>query len=85
MVPVPDPRLVRLGELLQAQKLTQATIEFVDVAGLIEGASRGEGLGNQFLASIREVDLLVHVVRCFGDGGTRYLPVYQSELSGKTS
>jgi GTP-binding protein YchF len=67
VAPVPDPRLARLGELLQPQKLTPATIEFVDVAGLIEGASRGEGLGNQFLASLREVDLLVHVVRCFGD------------------
>ena len=67
VVPVPDPRLARLGELLQPQRLTPATIEFVDVAGLIEGASRGEGLGNQFLGHIREVDLLVHVVRCFGD------------------
>ncbi len=67
VVPVPDPRLARWAELLKPQRLTPATIEFVDVAGLIEGASRGEGLGNQFLASIREVDLLVHVVRCFGD------------------
>jgi len=67
VVPIPDERLTRLGELLQPQKLTPATIEFVDVAGLIAGASRGEGLGNQFLAAIREVDLLVHVVRCFGD------------------
>jgi GTP-binding protein YchF len=67
VVPVPDPRLARLGELLQPQKLTPAYIEFVDVAGLIEGAHRGEGLGNQFLAAIREVDLLVHVVRCFED------------------
>ncbi|MFI5332069.1 MAG: GTPase, partial [Desulfobaccales bacterium] len=63
---VPDPRLTELGRLLQPQKLTPASIEFVDVAGLIEGASQGEGLGNQFLAAIREVDLLVHVVRCFG-------------------
>jgi GTP-binding protein YchF len=67
VVPVPDPRLARLGELLRPQKLTPAAIEFVDVAGLIEGASRGEGLGNQFLAYIREADLLVHVVRCFDD------------------
>jgi GTP-binding protein YchF len=66
VVPVPDPRLTRLGELLKPERLTPATIEFVDVAGLIEGASRGEGLGNQFLAHIREVELLVHVVRCFG-------------------
>ncbi len=68
VVPVPDPRLEQLGELLKPQKLTPATIEFVDVAGLIEGASQGEGLGNQFLAAIREVDLLVHVVRCFAAG-----------------
>ncbi len=67
VVPVPDPRLARLGELLKPQKLTPATIDFMDVAGLIQGASRGEGLGNQFLGQIREVDLLVHVVRCFGD------------------
>jgi ribosome-binding ATPase len=67
VVPVPDPRLARLGELLKPPKLTPAFIEFVDVAGLIQGASRGEGLGNQFLAAIREVDLLVHVVRCFTD------------------
>jgi GTP-binding protein YchF len=67
VVPVPDQRLARLGELLKPEKLTPATIEFVDVAGLIEGASKGEGLGNQFLAAIREVDLLVHVVRCFED------------------
>ncbi len=65
VVPVPDERLTRLGELLKPEKLTPAFIEFVDVAGLIAGASRGEGLGNQFLAAIREVDLLVHVVRCF--------------------
>jgi GTP-binding protein YchF len=68
VVPVPDPRLTELGRLLKPQKLTFATIEFVDVAGLIEGASKGEGLGNQFLAAIREVDLLVHVVRCFAAG-----------------
>lgn len=68
MVPVPDLRLTELGRLLKPQKLTPAAIEFVDVAGLIEGASKGEGLGNQFLAAIREVDLLVHVVRCFGGG-----------------
>ena len=65
VVPVPDPRLAALGELLHPQKLTPATIEFVDVAGLIAGASRGEGLGNQFLSHIREVDVLVHVLRCF--------------------
>jgi hypothetical protein len=65
IVPVPDPRLETLGQLLQPPKLTPATIEFVDIAGLIQGASQGEGLGNQFLAHIRDVDLLVHVVRGF--------------------
>ncbi len=65
IVPVPDARLEELGRLLKPEKLTPTTIEFVDVAGLIAGASKGEGLGNQFLAAIREVDLLVHVVRCF--------------------
>ncbi|WP_449244097.1 redox-regulated ATPase YchF [Desulfobacca acetoxidans] len=65
IVPVPDPRLATLAELLKPPKVTPTTIEFVDIAGLIQGASQGEGLGNQFLAHIRDVDLLVHVVRCF--------------------
>jgi GTP-binding protein YchF len=65
VVPVPDARLQTLGKLLKPEKLTPTTIEFVDVAGLIAGASQGEGLGNQFLGQIRDVDLLVHVVRCF--------------------
>lgn len=65
VVPVPDSRLQALGQLIKPEKLTPTTIEFVDVAGLITGASQGEGLGNQFLGYIREVDLLVHVVRCF--------------------
>jgi len=67
VVPVPDPRLTQLGELLKPERLTPTTITFVDVAGLIAGASQGEGLGNQFLGQIRETDLIVHVVRCFGD------------------
>src|SRR4030065_612766 len=65
VVPVPDARLATLGKLLKPERLTPTTIEFVDVAGLIAGASKGEGLGNQFLGHIRDVDLLVHVVRCF--------------------
>ncbi|OGP71080.1 MAG: redox-regulated ATPase YchF [Deltaproteobacteria bacterium RBG_13_58_19] len=65
VVSVPDPRLLVLGEMLHPQRLTPTSIEFVDVAGLIAGASQGEGLGNQFLAHIRDTDLLVHVVRCF--------------------
>ncbi|MGQ9688924.1 MAG: redox-regulated ATPase YchF [Desulfobaccales bacterium] len=68
VVPVPDPRLAELGKLLKPERLTPTTITFVDVAGLIAGASKGEGLGNQFLGQIRETDLIVHVVRCFADG-----------------
>ena len=67
IVPVPDERLVKLSELYHSQKVTPATVEFVDIAGLVKGASKGEGLGNQFLANIREVDAIVHVVRCFED------------------
>lgn len=67
MVPVPDERLGVLGTLNQSKKVLPATIEFVDIAGLVAGASKGEGLGNKFLAHIREVDAIVHVVRCFDD------------------
>ncbi len=67
MVEVPDPRLARLTELAKPAKTIPATMEFVDIAGLVEGASKGEGLGNQFLANIREVDAIAHVVRCFND------------------
>lgn len=65
VVPVPDERLDRLTELYHSRKTIPAVIEFVDIAGLVKGASKGEGLGNQFLANIREVDAIVHVVRCF--------------------
>lgn len=64
---VPDKRLKVLGDFYNSQKITPATVEFVDIAGLVKGASKGEGLGNQFLANIREVDAIVHVVRCFED------------------
>jgi hypothetical protein len=64
---VPDPDLEKLRELLHPQETVPATIRFVDVAGLVEGASRGEGLGNRFLAHLREVDAILHVVRCFAD------------------
>lgn len=67
IVPVPDERLKLLGDLYKTRKVTPAIIEFVDIAGLVKGASKGEGLGNQFLANIREVDAIVHVVRCFED------------------
>lgn len=67
IVTVPDERLKLLGDLYQSKKVTPAVIEFVDIAGLVKGASKGEGLGNQFLSNIREVDAVVHVVRCFED------------------
>ena len=65
IVPVPDERLEKLANIYNPKRVTPATIEFVDIAGLVEGASRGEGLGNKFLANIREVDAILHVVRCF--------------------
>ncbi len=65
VVAVPDKRLDKLAEMYHPEKFTPATIEFVDIAGLVRGASKGEGLGNKFLANIREVDAIVHVVRCF--------------------
>ena len=67
VVSVPDERLKKLADLYQSKKVTPAVIEFVDIAGLVKGASKGEGLGNQFLANIRECDAIVHVVRCFED------------------
>jgi GTP-binding protein YchF len=67
VVAVPDKRLKLLGDMYHSKKVTPAVIEFVDIAGLVKGASKGEGLGNQFLANIREVDAIVHVVRCFED------------------
>ncbi|HEY6098715.1 MAG TPA: redox-regulated ATPase YchF [Anaeromyxobacter sp.] len=67
IVPVPDPRLDRLSALLEPKKTTPTALQFVDIAGLVAGASKGEGLGNQFLANIREVDAIAHVLRCFAD------------------
>ncbi len=67
VVAVPDERLTRLDEMYSADKVTPAVIEFVDIAGLVRGASKGEGLGNKFLSHIREVDAVIHVVRCFED------------------
>ena len=67
IVAVPDERIQLLGKMYQSKKITPAVIEFVDIAGLVKGASKGEGLGNQFLSNIREVDAIVHVVRCFED------------------
>ena len=67
VVPVPDPRLAQLAAIAHPEKVIPTTVEFVDIAGLVAGASKGEGLGNQFLAHIREVDAIAHVVRCFVD------------------
>jgi GTP-binding protein YchF len=68
VVPVPDPRLGQLAAIAQPEKVVPTTVEFVDIAGLVAGASQGEGLGNQFLSHIREVDAIAHVVRCFESG-----------------
>ena len=67
IVPVPDPRLDRIAAIVKPQRVVPTTLEFVDIAGLVAGASKGEGLGNQFLANIRETDAIAHVVRCFND------------------
>src|SRR5690606_13183826 len=67
LVDVPDERLKKLSDIVQPQRIVPTTIEFVDIAGLVRGAASGEGLGNKFLANIREVDAIIHVVRCFED------------------
>jgi GTP-binding protein YchF len=68
IVPVPDKRLVELAKIVNPDKIQYSTIDFVDIAGLVRGASKGEGLGNQFLSNIREVEVILHMVRCFEDG-----------------
>ena len=73
VVAVPDHRLAKLAALYDSQKVTPAVLEFVDIAGLVKGASQGEGLGNKFLSHIREVDAIVHVVRCFDDGNITHV------------
>ena len=73
VVAVPDKRLDALGKLYNTQKITHASLKFVDIAGLVKGASRGEGLGNRFLASIRECEAIVHVVRCFEDANITHV------------
>src|SRR4051794_3358432 len=85
VVPVPDDRLDRLSALYKPKKTTHAALEFVDIAGLVKGASKGEGLGNQFLANIREVDAIAHVLRCFEDGDVTHVqgsvdPVRDAEI-----
>ena len=67
MVEVPDPRLTKLAEIVKPERTGPAVVQFVDIAGLVKGASQGEGIGNKFLTNIRETDAIVHVVRCFED------------------
>jgi hypothetical protein len=73
IVQVPDPRLDALADIVRPERTVPAVVEFVDIAGLVKGASEGEGLGNQFLANIREVDAIVHVVRCFEDSDVQHV------------
>ena len=73
VVPVPDERLKKLSEMYNPEKTTYAVVEFVDIAGLVKGASKGEGLGNKFLSHIREVDAILHVVRCFEDSNITHV------------
>ena len=74
VVEVPDPRLHEIAAIVKPQKVVAATVEFVDIAGLVAGASKGEGLGNQFLGNIRETDAVAHVVRCFEDSNVVHVP-----------
>jgi len=82
---VPDHRLFELSKVVHPRRIVHATVKFVDIAGLVKGASQGEGLGNQFLSSIREVDLITHVLRCFSDGDIHHphakiSPAYDAEV-----
>ena len=84
-VAVPDPRLDKLAAIAQSAKIINTQLEFVDIAGLVKGASKGEGLGNQFLANIREVDAIAHVLRCFEDSDVTHVsgsvdPVRDAEI-----
>jgi ribosome-binding ATPase len=87
IVPLRDPRLYKLGEIFQSKKITPAGVRFVDIAGLVKGASKGEGKGNEFLSHIRDVDAIAQVVRCFEDEnivhyGTKVDPIESAEIIG---
>lgn len=73
VVPVPDERLAKLAEIVHPERIQHSTIDFVDIAGLVKGASKGEGLGNKFLSNIREVEIILHMVRCFEDGNITHV------------
>ena len=73
VVPVPDPRLDELARMYEPKKVTPATVEFVDIAGLVKGASRGEGLGNKFLGNIRNTNAIIHVLRCFDNSNITHV------------
>ena len=73
VVPVPDSRLDELAKIVNPQKIQHSVVEFVDIAGLVRGASKGEGLGNQFLANIKEADMILHIVRCFEDSNITHV------------
>ena len=83
IVNVPDKRLVQLKKIVNPEKIIPATVEFVDIAGLVSGASKGEGLGNQFLANIREVDAIIHVVRCFDNDNIVHVEGVVNPISDK--
>jgi GTP-binding protein YchF len=85
IIPVPDERLDNIAELVQPEKVVPTTVEFVDIAGLVKGASKGEGLGNQFLGNIRETDAIIHILRCFEDDNITHVdatvdPVRDKEI-----
>ena len=95
VVNVPDPRIIKLEVVIKPERIVPATVEIVDIAGLVKGASKGEGLGNQFLANIRETDAILHVLRCYDndnivhvDGSVdpvRDKSIIDTELSGNNS
>ena len=78
IVPLPDSRLDVLEKIYTPEKVTPANVEFTDIAGLVKGASKGEGLGNQFLGQIRQVDAIIHVVRCFEDENISHVSVHRA-------
>ena len=81
VVAVPDPRVDKLAALVKPEKTIYATVEFIDIAGLVKGASQGEGLGNQFLANIRETAAIVHIVRCFDDDNVVHVSAHPDPRS----